>query len=670
MAAGKSKRGKKPAKSGSRRRGRKTAKPPRRRSLYGTLVNWGGTLLIWGGVALAVVIGYYAYDLPDVSGVGQVDRAPSVTLMSTDGAVIANFGDLYGQAVQLDDLPDHMIDAVLATEDRRFYSHFGIDVIGLVRAMWANYRSGRIVQGGSTITQQLAKNLFLTPERTIKRKVQELLLALYLESRFTKDQILSLYLNRVYLGAGAYGVEAASLRYFNRPAAEVTLQQAALLAGLLKAPSRYAPTNDLAAAQRRATQVLANMADAGMLSATKAAAAQNDPAGLARTAPKARSVRYFADWALEEVNAFLGHINRDVIVKTTLDPGLQRLGERVLSTALATDGKTVQASQGALIALSPDGAVKAMVGGRDYRQSQFNRATQARRQPGSAFKPFVYLAGLEAGLRPDDVMVDRPVDVGGWRPRNYSQRHIGPVSLQDALARSINTVAVQVSEQAGRGRVIDTAHRLGIVSQLRSHPSIALGTSEVSLIELTAAYAHFANGGRGVFPYAVVEIRDRTGAVLYKRAGSGLGRVIEPASVHEMNRMLAAVMDTGTGKTARLDRPAAGKTGTSQDFRDAWFVGYTPDLVAGVWVGNDDGSPMKRVTGGGLPAQVWRGFMLDALKGRPATPLVKGPAVAGGLSEVWQRIVDRFGAGNQDKVRPATRKEEPYPLFEEEKAGN
>ena len=626
----------------------KTRRGKRRRSGLGRLLNWGGTVLIWGGVALAAVVGYYAYDLPDVGGLAQVARTPSVTLTAEDGTVLAGFGDLYGEAVQLRGLPRHLIDAVLATEDRRFHAHFGVDLRGLLRALWANWRAGRVVQGGSTLTQQLAKNLFLTPERTIKRKVQEVLLALYLESRFSKDQILTLYLNRVYLGAGTYGVAAAARRYFDKPAAALSLQESAMLAGLLKAPSRYAPTSDPAAARRRAELVLASMADAGYLSRDVAGRAIARPAEVADRPGPGRSTRYFADWAIEQVTAYLGHVGRDITVVTTLDPRLQNLAERALAAGLEAKGKALDVEQGALVALAPDGAVQAMVGGRDYRRSQFNRATQALRQPGSAFKPFVYLAALEAGMRPDEVMLDRPVDVDGWRPRNYSKGHQGAVRMDEALARSINTVAVQVSERAGRGRVIETAARLGIVSRLRGHPSIALGTSEVSLLELTAAYAHFANGGAGVLPYAIIEIRDRGGEVMYRRTGQGLGRVIEQNPVRQLNAMLAAVIETGTGRAARLDRPAAGKTGTSQDFRDAWFVGFTPDLVAGVWIGNDDAHPMRRVTGGGLPAEIWRGFMLDALKGRPARPLLARPPTRDRLAKAWRRILDRFGGGGSD----------------------
>ena len=624
---------------------------PKRRAFGRTLLIWSGALAISAIIAIGAVIGYYAYDLPNVDTAERLDRPPSVTMTAQSGQFIARFGNLYGEAVALDALPAHLVHAVLATEDRRFYDHFGVDMIGLARAAWANWRAGRVVQGGSTLTQQLAKNLFLTAERTIARKIREVLLALYLESRFSKDQILTLYLNRVYLGAGTYGVAAAAEKYFGKPAARLTLPESAMLAGLLKAPSRYAPTNDLQAARARANQVLINMAAAGYLTDAAVEAAKRQPAGLARAPAATLSAAYFSDWVLEEVTAFVGRSGRDITVTTTLDPDLQRTAERVLVGALAQHGDRLDIGQGALVALAPDGAVRALVGGRDHTASQFNRATQARRQPGSAFKPFVYLAGLEAGLEPDDTMVDSPVVVDGWRPRNYSGRHAGEISLQQALARSINTVAVKVAERAGREQVIEVAYRLGITSELHDHPSIALGTAEVSLLELSAAYAPFANGGQAVLPYAIVQIRGADGEVLYQRAGSGLGRVVEPALADKMTAMLAAVLDGGTGRAAKLGRPAAGKTGTSQDFRDAWFVGYTPSLIAGVWFGNDDATPMRRVTGGGLPAVVWRDFMREALGGTPAQPLATSrPAPSSAAEQVWRRL---FGQPDEPRAGAA-----------------
>ena len=569
------------------------------------------------------LVAWYAYDLPDLRRLGERQRAPSVTLLAADGATLARFGDLYAAPVPAAELPAAMRDAVLAIEDRRFYSHFGLDPLALIRAAVANLRAGRVVQGGSTLTQQLAKNIFLTPDRTLKRKIQEMLVALWLERKFTKDEILSIYLNRVYFGAGAYGVEAAARRYFAKSARRLTLAQSAMLAGLLKAPTRYAPTRNLARAQARARQVLDAMVAAGYITEKRAEAAKRNPAVVAPGRAGARAgARYFADWILDRVASYAGPGAGDVVVVTTLDPALQGAAEEAIAWGLRGEGKRRGATQAAFVALAPDGAVEAMVGGRDYGASQFNRATQALRQPGSAFKLFVYLAALEAGMRPDDLVEDAPLTVDGWRPRNYDGRYAGPVTLRTALARSLNTVAVRVSERVGRGRVAALARRLGITTPLREDPSLALGASEVSLIELTAAYATLANRGEGVWAYGIGEIRRADGSVLYRRRGSGPGRVVAEKPLREMVDMLAGVITDGTGRAARLPWPAAGKTGTSQDSRDAWFIGFTRGLVAGVWVGNDDGAPMKGVTGGGLPARLWKRFMGAALAGSPPRPLL------------------------------------------------
>jgi len=589
----------------------------------GRAFKWLLILVIWGGVAGAALVAWYAYDLPDLRRLGERQRAPSVTLLAADGTTLARFGDLYAAPVPAAELPAALRDAVLAIEDRRFYSHFGLDPLALIRASVANLRAGRVVQGGSTLTQQLAKNVFLTPERTFKRKIQEVLVALWLEQKFTKDEILSIYLNRVYFGAGAYGVEAAARRYFAKSARRLTLAQSAMLAGLLKAPTRYAPTRDLARAQARARQVLDAMVAAGYITEKQAKAAKRKPAVVAPSrAGASAGARYFADWILDRVARYAGPGAGDVVVVTTLDPALQGAAEEAVAWGLRGEGKRRGARQAALIALAPDGAVEAMVGGRDYGASQFNRATQALRQPGSAFKLFVYLAALEAGMRADDVVEDAPLTVDGWTPRNYDGRYAGPVTLRRALARSLNTVAVRVSERVGRGRVAALARRLGITTSLREDPSLALGASEVSLIELTAAYATLANRGEGVWAYGIGEIRRADGSVLYRRRGSGLGRVVAEKPLRQMVDMLAGVITEGTGRAARIPWPAAGKTGTSQDSRDAWFIGFTRGLVAGVWVGNDDGAPMKGVTGGGLPARLWKRFMGAALAGSPPRPLL------------------------------------------------
>ena len=586
-------------------------------------VKWTLVTFTWLFIAAAGMVAYYAYDLPDVDKLAAT-RRPAIVLADRRGVTVATFGDLYGASIRLKDLPRYLPRAVIATEDRRFYRHFGIDLKGLVRAAWVNVRSRRLREGGSTISQQLAKNLFLSQERTIKRKVQETMLALWLERKFTKDEILTIYLNRVYLGAGTYGVDAAARRYFNKPASRISLYEAAMLAGLLKAPSRYNPSHSPKLAHRRAKIVLQNMVEAGFLSRKGMAAALRNKHKVTAARNSAGGY-YFADWVLSRLSDLVGKIDRDLMVITTLDSRMQAIGEEQVERYLAKFGPRLRVQQAGLIALAPDGAVRAMVGGRDYRKSQFNRATQAKRQPGSAFKPFVFLAAIESGLKPDDRFRDAPLRIGRWRPKNYRGRYYGEVTLRESVTRSLNSVAVRVSEKVGRKKVIRVARRLGLRSELKAHPSIALGASEVTMLELAGAYASLANKGMGVFPYGIVEVRERNGRVLYRRRGSGLGRVVAESHVADMNDVLRAVMQWGTGRAARLERPAAGKTGTSQEFRDAWFVGYTPDLVTAVWVGNDDSKPMKGVTGGSLPAWIWKGFMIRALKGVPPKRL---PGVA------------------------------------------
>ena len=596
---------------------------PRRRSLLGRAARLAVLVALWGLIIGGGALAYFALTLPDTSRLAAGGRRPNVTILAADGNLIASFGDLFGRALTLREMSPYLPKAVIATEDRRFYRHFGIDPVGIVRAALTDLRVGHVVEGGSTITQQLAKILFLTPERSFGRKIRETLLALWLERRFSKDQILEIYLNRVYLGAGAYGVDAAAHRYFGRSAANLNLFESAVIAGLLKAPTRFSPARDRAAADARAAQVLDNMVEARFITTADAAAARKRGAELA-VAGRPGS-RYFADWVADQIREFAGTTDRDLTVRTTLDPRLQAAAEAAIGDTLTRYGAKDTVGQGALVALSPDGAVRAMVGGRDYGQSQFNRATQAQRQPGSAFKPFVYLAGLEAGLRPDDRFVDKPIRVGTWQPRDYLNHYQGEMSLAEGLAQSINSIAVQVAERAGIRHVVATASRLGITSDLAADASIALGTGEVNLLELVGAYAPFANGGAGVLAYGISEIRDSDGKTIYRRSGSGPGQVVAPELVGEMNDMLTGVIARGTGKAAALPRPAAGKTGTTQDYRDAWFIGYTADLVAGVWFGNDDDAPMRNVSGGSLPAAAWRNFMLAATNGLPVRPLPSAP---------------------------------------------
>ena len=605
-----------------------------------TLLRWGLVCGCWGTFIGLCFLGWLAYDLPDVSRLNDIRRQPSITLLADDGTVIASYGDLYGENVKVSDLPPYLPHAVIATEDRRFYRHFGLDPLGLLRAAYVNLRYWHLTQGGSTITQQLAKNVFLTPARTVRRKGQEMLLALWLERNFTKDQILTLYLNRVYFGAGAYGVDAAARKFFGKPATQVTPYEAAMLAGLLRAPSQFNPVTDRAAADARARLVLQNMVDADFLTAKEADAITQGKQMSTTYATAGQSGRHFADWVLDQVSSYVGFVDRDLVVSTTLDPHMQKIAEAQLAQILDGDGAKRNAGQAALVSLSPDGAVRAMVGGHDYANSQFNRATQALRQPGSAFKAFVYLAGLEHGLTPDAHFYDAPLRIGKWQPDNFENKYYGDVTLREAFARSLNSVAVQVSERVGRANVIEAARRLGITADLTTGPSIALGSSGVSLLELTGAYATFDNGGYGVWPRGIDQIRDKDGNVLYRREGSGPGELVEPAQVAGMLDLMTSVVDWGTGKGASPGRPAAGKTGTSSDSRDAWFVGFTAELVTGVWVGNDDNSPMKKVTGGGLPAQIWRGFMVGALDGQPIRPLPRPdvPAQVAALSGIGSAI--------------------------------
>jgi penicillin-binding protein 1A len=582
---------------------------------------WAMVLGIWGLVGLAAITAYFAYDLPDIERIALQERRPTTAVVAADGSALARYGDLAGDSVHVEDLPPHLVQAVLAIEDRRFHHHFGLDPIGILRAMFANIQAGAMVQGGSTITQQLAKNLFLTPERTLRRKVQEALLALWLEANYDKDDLLSAYLNRVYLGAGTYGVDAAARTYFGVSARNVTLRQAAILAGLLRAPSRYSPSNAPELAEARADTVLAAMVDAGFISQAQADQAEDLPPLPRRRPTTGQGGRYFADWVADQVPDFVGYDARDMTVLSTLEPVLQRQAEAIVARMLAQEGAAAGAGQAAVVLMRHDGAVVAMVGGRSYAASQYNRATQARRQPGSAFKPIVFLAALEAGLEPGSPVRDAPVRVGDWQPDNFNGRYLGTVPAIEALARSANAAAVRVLDYAGVDRAIALARRMGLSGELPRDLSLALGTGEVSLLELTAAYAAIPRRGQAVWPYGVEAILGRDGAALYRREGSGAGRATSAEHAAELTAMMAAVIEHGTGRAAALDRPAAGKTGTSQAHRDAWFVGFTADYVCGVWVGNDDGTPMDGVTGGGLPARIWREVMTMAHEGLPVRPL-------------------------------------------------
>ena len=610
----------------------RTQKAPRRHkrgSFLWFFIKWGFVLGVWAVLVVGGVVAYEASKLPPMQTLMVPKRPPTVMIQAADGKPLATRGDMGGAAVPLKEVPAYLPKAFIAIEDRRFYEHMGLDPQGLARAMAANLVSRRVRQGGSTLTQQLAKNLFLTQERTYSRKIQELVLALWLEQKFTKNEILDLYINRVYFGAGAYGVEAAAQRYFGKSARNVTLAEAAMLAGIVNAPSRLAPTRNLKAAQDRAALVLAAMREQGLITPDMAAAALSRPAVLVRPAAPDSS-GYVADWVMDQLDSYVGELSGDVIVRTTIDAALQGAAQSALTDTLAKSGGKYGVGQGALVSLDTDGAVKALVGGKSYEESQYNRAVVARRQPGSSFKPFIYLTALEHGLTPDTVREDAPIQLKGWRPENSTHDYRGPVTLQQALALSLNTVSVRLVLEVGPKAVVATAKRLGITSNLDPNPSIALGTSEVSVLEMAAAYTPFANGGIGVIPYVIDTVKAANGKVLYARAGQGPGRVIAPEYVGEMNRMMQDVLIAGTGRRAELPGwQAGGKTGTSQDYRDAWFVGYTARYVTAVWLGNDDSSPTKKASGANLPAEIWSRYMKVAHQGIPVAELPGGGRAPG-----------------------------------------
>ena len=626
-------RGAKSAASGAKsgggaRKDSKPAKRARRRSSFGffsllrRLIYWCLVLGLWGTIAVAGLVIYYGARMPSADSWKIPDRPPNIRITSVDGTTIANRGLTGGEELPLQEMSPYIPQAVLAIEDRRFYSHFGIDPLGLGRAMITNLVSGHMVQGGSTLTQQLAKNLFLSPERTLERKVQEVLLALWLEHKYSKDEILTMYLNRVFFGSNSFGVEAASRRYFNKSARDVTLHEAAILAGLLKAPSRLSPARDPAAAEARAQVVLGAMRDEGVITDSEIKTALSAPPTTAKSFWSGAEY-YGADMVMDELPGLIGGtVTQDLVVDTTLDMVLERKAEEAIANAIKDNGSKYRVSQGALVSIDGTGAIRAVVGGRDYAESQFNRATKAKRQPGSAFKPFVYAAALELGETPASIYNDARIRIGNWTPENYEQKYNGPVTLAEALAKSLNTVAAQLVMRAGPERVIQMARRLGIQSPLQNNASIALGTSEVSLMELTAAYASFQNGGFKATPHVIRRVSTPSGKVLYENTYDNPPRVLSEQVVVDMNYMMGQVIAMGTGKKAALPGwQVAGKTGTTQSYRDALFVGFTSNLTTGVWFGNDDGKFMKKVTGGGLPATTWKTFMVAAHQGLSPAPL-------------------------------------------------
>lgn len=603
-------------------KGKNTNNKGKRRTNNSRRKNGGGfswwrllfTLGLFGFAAFVVLLTWFAYDLPDTRNVQPVDKRPSITVLAHDGTMVARYGGLTGELVNVRDLPPYVGTAVMAIEDRRFYSHFGVDPLGLARAMLVNVRQGRFAQGGSTITQQLAKNLFLTPDKTIRRKVQEAMLAMVIEWRHDKDEILSAYLNRVYYGSGAFGIDSAARTYFGKTAPELTLWESAILAGLLKAPSRYAPTANPKLSRDRARVVVAAMADAGFIS--KSERDQEIKRGqieLAGSSEAGDLNRYFSDWIINQIDSFVANNDRDIIVRTTLDIGLQKLAEEKVDAHVAALKPEEKGMQTAVVTLGKDGAVLAMIGGTDYTESQFNRATQAMRQPGSAFKPAVFLAAMESGYDPDTIVEDAPITTGKYRPKNHDGKYYGPVTLTDALALSMNTATIRLLESVGVNRLIDVARRLGFTQRVAPELASGLGASETTLVELTNAYAVIANGGYAIWPYAVLSVEDARGNVLYHHAPVSAARLFTVRDIAALDSMLVQVIARGTGQAAQLSHGhVAGKTGTSQNYRDAWFIGYTDRLITGVWMGRDDSTAMKRVSGGGYPARLWRSYMEPA----------------------------------------------------------
>jgi penicillin-binding protein 1A len=572
--------------------------------------------------------------LPDKASLWSLNQPPGIAFLDRDGQPIATRGSRRGQAVGLDEMPAYVPQAFLAAEDRRFYSHPGVDTIGVLRAAWVDLGHRRVVQGASTITQQVARNIFLSPDQTLRRKLQEAVLAWRIEQVMTKAEILDLYLNRIYFGEGAYGIEAAAQTYFGVSARNLTLAEAAMLAALPKAPTRLDPTNDLQAALGRSRLVLDEMRKAGWVTAAQASAAASAPPTLVPEKPEEEDFGYVLDLASQRARLLAGNRAPDLIVRLTVDRKLQSAGSTVVRDGVA-EGRGLGATQAALVALTPDGAVRALVGGRSYRDSPYDRATQALRQPGSAFKPLVYATALEAGVRPQDIRQDQPIHFAGWSPENYGGGYSGAVTVADALARSINTISVRLTKEVGPDKVAALARRFGL-AMIPLHPSlpIALGAYEVDLLDLTSAYQVFQNQGRRIEPYLISSITNAHGDLLYRHPDTVEPQVYDPLQAGLMTRMMEGAISHGTGTRAAFGRPAAGKTGTSQNWRDAWFVGFTPDWAAGVWVGDDHGHPMAKVVGGDLPAEMWRKFMIVAHDGLPVRDFPNLPELEPGAPAI------------------------------------
>ncbi len=634
--------------------GREPRAPRRRRSPLRAFLYWSMVIGLWAVIFVVAFFAVFSVDLPDTSKLYDVKRQPSVTYLDRSGAVIGVRGSQYAPPVDLDKLPPYVPKAFIAIEDRWFYWHFGFNPWGMARSAFYNvsHRGGPL-RGGSTITQQLARNLFLTPSQTYRRKAQELILAVWLEMRFSKKQILELYLNRVYFGAGAYGIEAASERYFNKPASQLTVGESAILAGMMKGPSRYSPVAATDRASRRATTVLDEMVRIHAITGEQRDQALRTPVTVNPVLASQRA-QYFVDWVDDQVRSLVGEPTEDLVVETTLDLPLQATAEKSLQGGVAA-AAAQGVQQGALVSLDGEGRVRAYVGGTSYLQSQFDRVTMARRQAGSAFKPFVYLTAMEAGRTPDSPVVDEPITIGNWSPHNYTNKYLGPITLQVALKESINTVAARLANEVGTSNVAATAKRLGISSPIQLDPSMALGAVEVSPLEMAQAYAAFSNGGYQARAYGIERIRTAAGRMLYDHnVGQGTARiqVIGQPALAYMNLMMRQVLTSGTGMRAHVPGyDEAGKTGTTSDYRDAWFIGYTGGFVTAVWVGRDDNTPMRKVTGGAAPAGIWRDFMAQTLPRLQAAP-IPGSELPTPLPAQQQDPIGDMLSGNSELARP------------------
>ncbi len=588
--------------SASASSGRSTFKTILKGIVYAGLVGILG-LVVAVGVATAYLPSYS--ELTKRSDLGQMIR-----VRAANGQVLVSLGPSFGQWLSYDQIPPEMRAAIISTEDRRFRSHFGVDPIGIGRALASALAKNHRVSATSTITQQLARNIFLTNNRSFTRKFKEAILAMALERKFSKDQVLELYLNRVYFGGGAYGIDAASRRFFGHGADHLSLGEAAIIAGLVKAPSNYSPTADVEAARSRSGVVLDTMVKNGFI--TPEAAASADPAHIRiQQTTNNNSVRYFTDWALPQLDQLIDQTQDPIDVWTTLDPGMQAVADKAIR-ANAPDG-----AQGALVAIDRDGAVRALVGGKDYVDSIYNRATQATRQPGSAFKLFVYLTALESGMKPTDTIVDEPVTIGGWSPRNSTRTNLGPVSLREAFSRSINTISAKIGAQLGFSTIADMARRFGITTPISTYPSMVLGSSEVRLIDMTRAFASVQNKGVAITPYAIRRVVTADGRLLYQHDQIEQRTLVAPWVAAEMTDLLQSAVLGGTGRAAQIGRPVAGKTGTTSSNKDGWFIGFSSGLTTGVWMGRDDSKPIPGLQGGTAPARAFHDFMAVAVAKRP-----------------------------------------------------